>query len=121
MGLAKDVMRTPVPTVAPADSLARATEIMHAFSARELPVVENDAIVGILARSDLDPYVGQLEWTPVRVAMSAPPRTVSSDTPIGDVARVLIEGHFNGIPVTVDDRVVGMITRHDLIRLIAGR
>ena len=115
-----DVMRTAVPTVAPADSLARAAEIMGDFSVRELPVVEDGAIVGILARSDLDPHVGHFEWTPVRVAMSAPPRTVAPDTSIGAVARALLDGNFNGIPVVVGHVLAGMITRHDLLRLLVG-
>ena len=118
MGRASDIMRAPAPTVAPADSLARAAEIMADFSVRELPVVEDGAIVGILARSDLDPHVGQLEWTPVRVAMSSSPRTVAPDASIGEVARALLEGNFNAIPVAVGGALAGMITRHDLLRLL---
>jgi CBS domain-containing protein len=118
MSRASDVMRAPPPTVAPADSLARAAEIMADFSMRELAVVEDGAIVGILARSDLDPHVGQLEWTPVRVAMSMSPRTVSPDAAIGEVARALLDGNFNAIPVVLDGTLTGMITRHDLLRLL---
>ena len=119
MTRARDVMRTSTPTVAPADSLGRAAEIMKNFAVRELPVVESDALVGVVARSDLDPHVGRLEWTPVRVAMSAPVRTVAPDASIGDVARALIDGRFNGIPVAVGTVLAGMITRHDLLRLLA--
>jgi CBS domain-containing protein len=115
-----DVMRTSVPTVAPADSLARAVELMKDFSVRELPVVEGDAVVGILARSDTEPHVGHLEWTPVRVAMSSPVRTVGHDAPIAQVARALLDGRFNGIPVLVGNVLAGMITRHDLLQLLVG-
>ena len=107
-----------MPTVAPADSLARAAEKMNVFAIREVPVVENDVVVGILARSDLDPHVGQLEWTPVQVAMSRPARTVGPDASIGEVARVLLDSRFNGIPVVVGNALAGMITRHDLLRLL---
>src|SRR5262249_10834310 len=114
---AGDVMRRSVATVGPSDSLARASEMMHDFGVRELPVVEDGAIVGIVARSDLLPHVGQLEWTPVRVAMSAPPRTVATDAPIGEVVSALLAGDFNGIPVVDRDRsVAGMIARRDLLR-----
>jgi len=118
---ARDVMRISVPTVAPADSLARAYEMMDDFAIRELPVVEEGAIVGIVTRSDLDPHVGHLEWTPVRVAMSGSPRTVALDAPIGDVVRILLDGNFNGIPVVAGDALAGMITRRDLLRLLADR
>src|SRR5262245_58791750 len=118
LGFARDVMRTRIPTVAPADSLARALDIMCSFSIRELPVVGNGAIAGILARSDLEPYVGQFEWTPVRIAMSTPIRTVPPEAPIRDVALALLDGTFNGIPVAVGSVLAGMITRSDLVRLL---
>jgi CBS domain-containing protein len=115
---ARDVMRQSVPTVAPTDSLARAAEMMDDFGVRELPVVDGGAVVGILTRSDLDPHVGHFEWTPVRVAMSGCPRTVSVDAPIGDVVRALLDGDFNAIPVVAGDRLGGMIARRDLLRLL---
>jgi CBS domain-containing protein len=119
MACARDVMRTSTPAVGSSDSLGRVAEIMKNFAVRELPVVDRDALIGIIARCDLDPHVGRLEWTPVRVAMSAPVRTVGPDASIGDVARVLIAGRFNGIPVAVGSALAGMISRHDLLGLLA--
>lgn len=118
MGRASDVMRRWVPAVSPTDSLARAVEIMDSVAVRELPVIAGGAIVGIVTRSDLGPHVGQLEWTPVRVAMSASPRTVAPDTLIADVVRALLDGNFNCVPVVDGGVVVGMITRRDLLRLL---
>ena len=42
--------------------------------------------------------------------------TVSSDTPISDVARIFTEQHISGVPV-VDDkqRIIGIVTASDLI------
>ena len=111
-------MRTSIPTIAPVDSLARASEIMTNFAVRELPVIADGKVVGMLARSDLEPYVGRLEWTPVRVAMSTPPHTVEPGTRIGEVARLLLESNFNGMPVVVGGILAGMITRKDLLHLL---
>jgi CBS domain-containing protein len=118
---ASDVMRSSIPTVAPTDSLARASEMMDDFAVRELPVVESGAIVGIITRSDLDPHVGHFEWTPIRVAMSASPRTVVPDAPIGEVVSALLHGDFNAVPVVVDRTLVGMIARRDLLQLLVDR
>jgi CBS domain-containing protein len=71
-----------------------------------------------LVRFDLDPHVGQLEWTPVKVAMSTPVRTIGPDASIAAVARVLLDSNFNGIPVVVENAIAGMITRQDLLRLL---
>jgi CIC family chloride channel protein len=118
---ASDVMRSSIPTVAPTDSLARASEMMDDFAVRELPVVERGAIVGIITRSDLDPHVGHFEWTPIRVAMSASPRTVVPDAPIGEVVSALLCGDFNAVPVVMDRTLVGMIARRDLLQLLVDR
>lgn len=117
---ARDIMRTAVASVAPSDSLARAAELMKHFAVRELAVVDDGALVGILARSDLDPHFGHLEWTAVRIAMTAHPRTIGPDAPIDDVARALREGSFNAVPVVQDGALVGMVSRHDFLRVPAG-
>ena len=116
---ASEVMRATGPSVAPTDRLARAAELMTTFAVREIPVVEDGVVVGIVARSDLDPYVGQLEWTLVRLAMTPQPTTVGPDAPVGAVAKALLDGSFNGIPVVVDKTLAGMISRHDLLRMLA--
>jgi CBS domain-containing protein len=115
---ARDVMRESVATVTPNDSLARASEMMEDFAVRELPVVDDGAVVGILTRTDIEPHMGHFEWTPVRVAMSHRPRTVPSDATIVDVVRTLLDGDFNAVPVLAGDRLVGMIARRDLLRLL---
>ena len=119
MTQAHHVMRKGVAAVSPSDRLAKVAELMAVFAVRELPVVEGGMLVGIVTRSDLDPYVGQLEWTPVRTAMSSPATTVPPDAPLDAVARILIDHRFNGIPVAVDDTLAGMISRQDLLRALA--
>jgi CBS domain-containing protein len=117
--LARDVLR-PVPgTVAPGDSLSRAAELMKSLETRELAVVEHDALVGILTRSDLEPHWGHLEWTAVRTAMTPDPTTVAPDAPIPAVARLLLDHGFNGVPVAMDHHVLGMIRRTDLVQLLS--
>ena len=113
-------MRAASPTVAPADSLARAIELMRAFDVRDLPVVEEGRLIGMLARSDLDPHVGQFEWTPVRVAMTSPVRYLSPDASVGEIADAMVDGRFNAVPVVEDGRLAGIIRRHDMLQLLRG-
>ena len=44
--------------------------------------------------------------------------TVTPDTPILEVARLLLEYRIGGVPVVEDGQVVGVITESDLFRLI---
>ena len=112
-------MRTTPPTVGPKERLAKAAELMTTFGVRELPVVDDGRLVGIVTRTDFEPYIGQLEWTVVRLAMSSPPQTIAPDAPVSAVAQVLLDGGFNGIPVAVDGILAGMVSRQDLLRMVA--
>ena len=117
--VARDVMRPNPGRVAPDDSLAKARGIMTSVGMRELPVVDGDRLVGILARSDMEPYQGHFEWTPVRAAMTTSPVTIAPDAQLRDVAALLAEHEINGVPVTEDGRLVGMIARRDVLAAVA--
>jgi len=55
----------------------------------------------------------------VRVSdlMSFPVQTVSPTTPMADVARMLREKGFTGIPVELDNKIVGIISRRDFRKI----
>jgi CBS domain-containing protein len=118
MLLARDIMRSDLTSVRSSDALARAAEIMHRQGVRELPVEDDGHVVGILSRTDLEPYVGHLEWTVVRIAMTDDPVKVTDDATAAYVRQVLVDHHVNAVPVVAEDRLVGIITRHDLLRVI---
>jgi CBS domain-containing protein len=119
--LTRHIMRTKTGTVAPDDSLARAAEVMEVLQTRELPVVTDGSVVGMLTRTDMEPHRGHFEWTTVRAAMTANPVTVPSDAPVSDVTRVLLERRFNAVPVTEGGKLQGVIARSDLLRALADR
>ena len=52
-----DVMTTEFPTVAPTDSVEKVATIMHDEGVSHVPVVEDDRVVGIVARGDLVRYL----------------------------------------------------------------
>lgn len=112
-------MRPATPVLSPADHLGHAAELMMTFEVRELAVVDQGRLVGILTRSDLEPHVGHLEWTPVRLAMTPQPTTVAPDASVVTVAKTLVEGKFNGVPVVADEELAGMISRRDVLQLLA--
>ena len=54
--------------------------------------------------------------------MSADPRTVGPDDEVESAAHVIVETGYNRIPVVESGRLVGVITRADVVRaLAAGR
>jgi len=57
-----------------------------------------------------------LEETNVRDAMSSPPIAIPSDASLELAAEVMRENEINRIPVLRGDRLVGIVTRNDLVR-----
>jgi CBS domain-containing protein len=113
------VMRSDPPTVGPEQSLARAAEIMAAAGTRELPVVDGGLLVGILTRSDMEPFRGHYEWTAVRAVMTTELLALDPSTPIRAAAGSLLERGFNSVPVTSGGVLLGMVARSDLLRVLA--
>jgi CBS domain-containing protein/hemerythrin-like domain-containing protein len=116
---ARDVMRVDVPPMQPDESLARAAELMRGADVRALPIVQRGVVVGILTRTDFDPFRGREEWSTVQLAME-PPLTVAPEAPVADVAQALLDRGFSAMPVVVDGVAVGMVARQDLLRVLTG-
>jgi CBS domain-containing protein len=50
----------------------------------------------------------------VRDAMTAAPRSIGASASVVEAARLMREQHIGSLPVTEDDRLVGMITDRDI-------
>jgi len=57
-----------------------------------------------------------LEETNVRDTMSSPPISISADASLELAAEVMRENEINRIPVLRGDRLIGIVTRNDLVR-----
>jgi CBS domain-containing protein len=144
---ASDVMQPHVLTVSPEMSLAALEDFLVSKRISGAPVVERGKLVGIVSRSDIvrllslerslagviaegleatgtdvrlpETLAQQLEGRTVRDAMASDPVTVSPDTPLEEVARLLERRHIHRVPVTADGTIRGVITTLDLVKLIA--
>ncbi len=48
-------------------------------------------------------------------------RTVDPDASLPDISRLMADEHAHHLPVIEDGTIVGMITRHDIIRALAAK
>ena len=128
---ARDLMSSPPVTVR-ADTPAKAAIALlaaHGFTA--LPVVDgDDTLIGLVTEADLlhdrvlaDPRTPH-EPIPapeqlVGSLMTPRPRTVPPGTDVARVASLMLEQHLRSLPVTDGNRVVGVLTRRDLLRVLA--
>jgi CBS domain-containing protein len=140
----KDVM-TPDPVTVPPDLPFKAVaDLMLERRIRGVPVVDGaGTVLGVITDSDLlvkpayaqEPRHGhggairralarvvhhdEPDITPRRTAaelMSSPPITTSPWDDVEDVGRLMLERRIGRMPVLRDGRLVGIVSRHDLMR-----
>lgn len=128
MRVAEIMITNPV-TVSPANSIGTAIRRMRKSGCRCLPVVEGGRLVGMvtdyeLSRAANSPLVVREPWhdhflldlIEVRSCMMRDPLTVSPDTLIREVARLVYERGVRGVPVVRGHSLVGLVTTADLLR-----
>jgi acetoin utilization protein AcuB len=110
-------------TVSPDDSLSFAAGILREHRFHHLPVVEGGRLVGILSDTDLrnvsfaaiPAEEGAAGDQPVRAAMRSEVWSVTPDDSVEDALLILTREKFGALPVLSGDRLVGIITRADLL------
>lgn len=114
----RDVMTTNVIAVRPECSVRAALELLLKHSITGLPVVDGDRrIVGVLSEKDVlkafyedAPDVGAL--------MTKDPETLSVDAALVDVFDVLMANSFRRILIHEKGKLVGLISRSDLMPVV---
>ena len=56
----------------------------------------------------------------VREVMTSDPITVQQDVSLEDLATLMVEKHVSRLPVMDGDRLVGIISKHDIVASIAA-
>ena len=144
----RDFMTTGLVTFSPDDTIAKATKILLENRFNGAPVLDSTGkLVGILCQSDLiaqqksfpiptiftildgfipltsmkhfEKEVEKIAATLVSQAMTPDPVTVSPDTLIEEVAKLMVDKKFHTLPV-VDDNgdVIGIIGKHDVLKTL---
>lgn len=129
-----EIMSSPVIAVSPEATLKEAARLLVEHDISALPVLDQSGeIVGIVSEADLleletrpDPRSQMIPLPPA----AAPPQTVSEvmtkdvlvmqdDADVAHVAARMLEGHVKRIPIVRGRRLVGIVSRRDLIKVVA--
>jgi acetoin utilization protein AcuB len=118
-----DVM-TPQPiTIGREQTLVTAHRVMAEYGIRHLPVLERGKLVGIISQRDLY-FVETIAGVDklcdkVEDAMTTDTRTFGPDAPLREVAREMFECRLGCAVVVERDRVVGIFTAMDALKVLA--
>jgi len=138
------LMTKHVVTVSPETSLKRVARILTRYRISGIPVCDVDGtVLGVVTEADIlykeqgiSPMSGGLlAWLFEKAdgegdrlaahtageAMTSPPVTVAPDASVTEAARMMTTRHINRLPVVSDGRLVGIISRADLVRAFHRR
>jgi len=119
--LVRDIMTSPVISVAPEVTLHDAYRTMQEKGIRHLPVVDKETLVGVITDRDLRLATSALAAAPfppgskVSSSMSRTPLTTDPMDPVEEAARTMREKKIGCLPVVDGGRLIGIITGLDLL------
>ncbi len=129
----KDVMTRDVQIVKRNDQLGIADSLMKQARIRHLVVLDEDALVcAVLSQRDLfrgallralgfgaRAEESMLRQVVVKEAMSGELHTTTPDAPVAEAARTMIDRKIGCLPVLEGEKLVGIVTETDFVRLVA--
>lgn len=145
---ARDIMTKDPLTISPDARIADAVKILLEKHFNGLPVVDDDGgLVGVICQSDLvaqqqkldipsfftilDGFVSlpgqwkkaehsflKMNALTVKEAMTESPVTATPDTPLEELASLMVKAKFYSLPIVEDGRVVGIIGKEDILRTL---
>ncbi len=142
---AKDIMTTGVVTITPDEKIEAIAKLLFEKHVSAVPVVHADGrVVGIVSDTDLTrrvagwPTPHQSKWSvwlrsPAELAtqikkavgqcaadiMTTSVVTIHEDMLVRDIAELLAERHLRRVPVVKDGKLVGIVSRADLVQILA--
>ncbi|NQW01528.1 MAG: CBS domain-containing protein [Rhodospirillales bacterium] len=143
----KDIMTPAVITVGTQATVSEIAKVLMDRKISALPVIDGDGkLCGIVSEGDLMRRINnqaddKRSWwqkmissqsqdasefikshgRTAREIMTRNVVTVEEDTEISEVARLLESHHIKRVPVTSNGRVVGIVSRSNLLQLVAGQ
>jgi CBS domain-containing protein len=124
-----DAMTRPVTVLSPEATVGELEELIERYDYNSFPVVESDRLVGIVTKFDflrnfiftpdsVVPHYEELMQRRVGEIMRRQVRTVDPEMALTRVLQMMVDMSTKSFPVVSDDRVVGIISREDVIRAL---
>jgi acetoin utilization protein AcuB len=127
----RDVMTQALVTVRSEDSLQHALDLLEKHGVHELPVVEQGRLVGVVTDGDLklvtpayplfrdqEEIRAALRGLKVASAMTVDPQVIGPEATVLEATKRMYEQSIGSLPVVDADRLVGIISVSDILRMV---
>lgn len=113
---AKDIMTRDIITVSPGMTIRNLAATLIKNQISGAPVAgKNGKILGVVSEADIVSKKGK----DVKSIMSKKVISVAEDTSVEEIARVMTDQKIKRVPVMRGERVVGIVSRADIVSAIA--
>ena len=117
--IASDIMTRRVHITTPQASVQEVAQLLYRERISGVPVIdESGQIIGMITEADI---IRNIERDDLKVAevMSRQLFMVDEDTPVSEIATLLTERHIKRVPVVQAGRVIGIVSRADIVQAVA--
>ena len=127
---ASQFMTKNVKTVPPSMTLQELGELFDKNDFNSFPVIDNGKLVGLVTKLDflkaflfdtghLVPHYNEVMAWPVSKVMNKNVLYAEPETPLTRVLELMVKLRTRGVPVVDDGKLVGVVSRTDLMRALA--
>jgi CBS domain-containing protein len=116
-----ELMNKDVVTCHPTEKLNIILNKLELFKIAGMPVVDKGKLVGMVSQSDILKGLknGTMSELSVADVMTTEVITVPPTESAVFVAKIMVEKHINRVPIMDNEKVVGIVTRGDIIKAVA--
>ncbi len=115
--VAKDLMTTPVISVQLDRTIKEVEEMMTKYGINAIPVLKGESFMGVITRGVVEKAIFHgLKKSKVADFATTDAYTAEEDTPLWEIEKNMIELNQRFVPILKEQKVVGVITRTDILR-----
>jgi CBS domain-containing protein len=117
--IASDIMTRHVYTILSDANVRDAANLLSQKGISGVPVVNSEGkMIGMLTEADIISKVDR-EGLKVHEIMSRNITAATEETPVDEIALLMSEHNIKRVPVVRDDKLVGIVSRADIVRAVA--
>ena len=118
---ARDMMTFPVKSVQPLETIEHANEMLTRYNINVLLVMEEEKLLGMITRQVIEKAIFHgLKDLAVREYMTSDLSTIEPEASIFQIQEFIIENKQRILPVVHQGKVLGVITRTDLLNILVS-